>query len=51
MYANVILMHHEIPNHSSLQTNTDAFAKSVDPDEMARIEASHLDIHSLPLCY
>ena len=32
------------------QTNTDAFANSVDPDEMAHNEPSHQDLHYLPFC-
>ena len=34
---------------SFLQTNTDTLADSADPDETARHELSHLDIHGLPL--
>ena len=33
---------------SLLQTKTDSFANSADPDEMARNEPSHLDLHCLP---
>ena len=36
---------------SALQTNTDAFANSEDPDEKARNEPSHLDLHRFPFCY
>ena len=36
---------------SSLQINTDTFANSADPDEMARYEPSHQDLHCLPLCF
>ena len=36
---------------SSLKINTDTFANSVDPDETARNEPSHQDLHCLPLCY
>ena len=32
-------------NLSSLQTNTDTFANSTDPDEMARNKPSHQDLH------
>ena len=35
---------------STLQTRTDTFANSVDPDEMAYNEPSHLDLHCLPFC-
>ena len=31
----------------SLQTNKDTFANSADPDETARYEPSHLDLHCL----
>ena len=34
----------------SLQTNTDTFANSVDPDEMARNKWSHQDLHGPPFC-
>ena len=34
---------------SSLQTNTDTFANSADPDEMACNEPSNLDLHCLQL--
>ena len=33
---------------SSLQINMDIFANSVDPDERARNEPSHQDLHYLP---
>ena len=33
---------------SFLQINTDTFANSVDPEEMARNEPSHQDLHCLP---
>ena len=33
---------------SFLQTNADTYAKSVDPDETAHDEPSHLDQHCLP---
>ena len=36
---------------SFLQTNTDIFANSEDPDETARNEPSHQDLHYLPFCY
>ena len=36
---------------SALQTNTDTFANSADPDETARIEPSHQDLHCLPFSY
>ena len=35
---------------SALQTNTDTFANSVDPDETAHHEPSHQDLHCLPFC-
>ena len=35
-------------NLSSVQTNTDAFANSEDPDETACIEPSHQDPQYLP---
>ena len=34
---------------SSLQTSTDTFANSADPDETAHKEPSHQDLHCLPL--
>ena len=37
--------------YSSLQTNTDTFANSADPDEMAYNELSHWDLHCFPFCY
>ena len=36
---------------SSLQTNTDAFANSADPDKIAHNEPSHQELHCLPVCY
>ena len=36
---------------SSLQTNTDTFANSADPDETAHNETSHQDLYCLPFCY
>ena len=36
---------------STLQTKTDAFANSVDPDETACNEPSHQDLHCLPFCF
>ena len=33
---------------SALQTSTDTFANSADPDETARYEPSHQDLHCLP---
>ena len=36
---------------SSLQINTDTFANSADPDEMAHNEPSHQDLHCLPFCF
>ena len=36
---------------SSLQTSTDMFANSVDPDEMACYKPSHLALHCLPFSY
>ena len=36
---------------SSLQTRTDTFANSLDPNETARNEPSHPDLHSLPFCF
>ena len=36
---------------SSLQTITDTYANSVDPDETARYESSHLDLHCLLFCF
>ena len=35
---------------SALQTKIDSFANSVDPDETAHNEPSHLDLHCLPFC-
>ena len=35
------------PTISALQTKTDTYANSVDPDEMAHNEPSHLDLHYL----
>ena len=35
---------------SSLQTSSDTFANSADPDETARDEPSYQDIHDLPFC-
>ena len=35
----------------TLQTKTNSFANKVDPDETARNEPSHLDLHCLPLCW
>ena len=37
--------------YSSLQTNTDTFANSADPDEMAYNELSHWDLHCFSFCY
>ena len=34
---------------SALNTKTDALSNSVDPDETAHNEPSHLDIHCLPM--
>ena len=34
---------------SALWTQTDIFANSVDPDETARYEPSHLDLYCLPI--
>ena len=34
-----------------MQTKTSTFAKSADPDEMARNEPSHQDLHCLPFCF
>ena len=34
---------------SILLTETDSFASSVDPEEMAHNESSHLDPHSVPV--
>ena len=34
-----------------MQTKPDAFANSVDPDEMARNEPSNQDLHSLSACF
>ena len=36
---------------SSLQTNTNTCANSVDPDETARNEPSHQDLHCLQFCF
>ena len=36
---------------SSLQTETDNCANSVEPDETARDELSHQDLHCLPFCF
>ena len=33
-----------------LQTNTDTFANSADPDETVSNEPSHQDLHCLPFC-
>ena len=35
----------------SLQTHTDTFANSLDPDETACNKPSHQDLHCLPFCY
>ena len=35
---------------SSLQTSSDTFANSADPDETARDEPSYQDIHDIPFC-
>ena len=35
-------------NLSTPQTETDSFANSVDPDETAQTDPSHLDLHYLP---
>ena len=36
---------------SAIQINTDIVANSVDPDEMAHYEPSHLDLHCLLFWY
>ena len=36
---------------SYLQITTDTFANSVDPDETARNELSHQDLHCLLYCF
>ena len=36
---------------SSLQTTTDTFGNSADPDEKALDEPSHQDLHCLLFCY
>ena len=36
---------------STLQTKKDAIANSVDPDETARYQPSHQDLHCLLFCY
>ena len=36
---------------SAQQASTDAYANSVDPDEMAHNEPSHQDLHCLPFCF
>ena len=36
---------------SARQTKTDTCANSVDPDEMAHNEPSHLDLHCMPFCF
>ena len=36
---------------TSLQTQTDTFANSVDPNKTARNEPSHPDLHSLPFYF
>ena len=36
---------------SALQTKTYTFANSVDPDETAHKELSHLGLHCLPFCF
>ena len=38
-------------NLSTLQTNTETYANSADPDETARNEPSHQDLHCLPFCF
>ena len=38
-------------NTSALQTNTEIYANSADPDETACHEPSHQDLHFLPFCY
>ena len=42
---------HKWITFSSLQSNTDTFANSVDPGEMAHNEPSHQDPHCLPFHY
>ena len=37
--------------HSALQTQTDNFANSKDPDETAGNKQSHQDLHCLPFCF
>ena len=46
---NFILYQFMILTHSTLQTKTDTCANSEDPDETARDEPSHPDLHCLPL--
>ena len=36
---------------STLQTNTDPYVNSVDPDETARYEPSHQDLHCVPFWF
>ena len=36
---------------SVLQTKTDTFANSIDPDQMALSGPSHEDLHCLPFCF
>ena len=35
----------------SVQSDTDTFAIGANPDETARNEPVHQDLHSLPFCY
>ena len=54
-YENVIcylqIMQYIMLTFSAWQTKTDTCANSVDPDEMARNEPSHLDVHCLTFCF
>ena len=42
---------HVVFNPSALQTNTDTWANSVEPDETARDEPSHLDLPCFPFYF
>ena len=37
--------------HSKKKNNTNTFANSFDPHEMAYNETSHQDLHCLPFCF
>ena len=51
MKDNTLIVRECFAYFSALQTKTDTFAISVDPDEMAHYEPSHLDLHYLPFVF